>query len=201
MQKHYLQQILLIFLICSLPFLIYLASWQLLFYDVNLYSQLLTKNNASSNALNITQYWLDYFQDEQELSNIYGFSDLEKQHMQDVKKLVNNLELFFFVLLVIFISLFFFVQDKSSVFFYGGILTMIVPIVLYLIPFDVIFNSFHKLFFAGNWQFPSDSLLIQTFQANFFYDFAFRIFSLSFAGGFISALSVWKFKKHNPQHL
>ena len=192
MTNQILQTAILVFLIVSVPILTYLSSWRLLFYDSNLYSELLTKNNAHPNAVNISNQWLDFFRGKITLASITDFTDLERQHMQDVKELVNNLELFLIALLFIFIALLFVVDKKSEVFFYGGILTMLLPIILYLIPFDTLFDLFHKLFFTGNWQFPADSLLIQTFPESFFYDFTFRIFRLAFAIGFIATLTAWR---------
>ena len=196
MQNKNIQLIISVLSVISLPIIIYLAFWHLIFYDIHLYSQFLTKNNS----LNLTIQWLNYFQGKEKPESIYGFTDLEKQHMQDVKNLVDNLELFFFGLIIIFLALLFFAENKSAIFFYGGIITMILPIILYFLPFNFTFDLFHRIFFEGNWQFSSDSLLIQTFPEDFFYNFAFRIFSLSFVFGLIIALSAWK-HKHSSKHL
>jgi uncharacterized membrane protein len=59
-----------------------------------------------------------------------------------------------------------------QLFLYGGITTLILLFLFVLgvvMGFDQLFTLFHYIVFPqGNWQFPADSLLIQTFPLAFF---------------------------------
>lgn len=70
----------------------------------------------------------------------------------------------------------------KKILLYSGILTIFIILLFFLLSlnFDFLFDNFHKLFFAGNWMFPEESLLIQLFPFNFFKFFFFKILIDSF---------------------
>ena len=96
--------------------------------------------------------------------------------MQEVKRVINKVKLVFVASILLFLILVVSAKETNKIFFYGGILTILLPIIIYLIPFEVLFVLFHKISFVGKWQFPLESIMIQTFPQQFFYDFAFNIF-------------------------
>ena len=136
------------------------------------------------------QKWMDYFNDKVKMPENY--TDAEISHMQDVKKVLRLVKYLFYVLLLIITLIITYFRNDinwnerknqninkinkkemySKLFKYGGIATLSSIGFLFLISsvaFNFVFSLFHKIFFPqGNWQFPTDSLLIQTFPYSFF---------------------------------
>ncbi len=124
------------------------------------------------------------------------FEENAVSHMQDVKNV------FFYVDVIFYVSLFFltlmityYQSDKTmfqKIFKYGGWTTVIglsVITLFSLISFNTLFTLFHKIFFPqGNWQFPADSLLIQTFPIEFFIGIAVKTFLLTIVFGILFIL-------------
>lgn len=106
------------------------------------------------------------------------YTALEKSHLEDVRQVMKWMDLALGIVLIIILSLIVYLKNKDEVELlrkslqYGGIATMgLIGALLLLIFFDftTIFTAFHQLFFPqGNWMFPADSLLIQTFPVEFF---------------------------------
>lgn len=120
----------------------------------------------------------------------------EHAHMADVQQLLSRGKTLF--LLVCGVLLFLFSRDHpkrkemSRIFLWSGI-TIISSLTLLLISslisFTTIFTLFHTLFFPqGNWQFPVDSALIQTFPLSFFTKMSFFIFLQAFSWGILFIL-------------
>ena len=87
-------------------------------------------------------------------------------------------------------------NDFKQLFKYGGITTVSfisLMLVIGIIAFNSLFTILHKVFFPqGNWQFPADSLLIQTFPYSFFFKMSIIIFLQTvFYGIFFIVLSYY----------
>lgn len=116
---------------------------------------------------------------------------LEIDHLNDVKEVMKNLDLvFYFLLLVLTLIITYTYKNKpflKKLFFYGGITTLsfiFLFFILTLTNFNFIFTTFHQIFFPqGNWIFPTDSLLIQTFPLEFFVRISTKIFLLTIVFG------------------
>jgi uncharacterized membrane protein len=116
------------------------------------------------------------------------FSDDEKAHMKDVRNLVLMQQLIFIVLLVVFFVLVYkrkiklnHIKKSTSIISFIGFLCLIASL-----SFNTFFKLFHLMFFPqGNWQFASESLMIQVYQQSFFRNFFITAIILSL---FISAI-------------
>ena len=137
---------------------------------------------------------IDYLQKEKEINP--GFSQNELSHLQDVKEVMKWVDYFFyFSLLVITLIVTYSRRNKEQLvkfFKYGGIsaLIFITAIILSsILFFNQVFTLFHILFFPqGNWTFPGNSLLIQTFPLEFFMGISRNIFLLTLAEGILFIL-------------
>ncbi len=132
---------------------------------------------------------LQYLQKDIPLSGNY--TSAEQEHLNDVKGVMNGADTVFFLLLAVWGFLFWKEKNKTKMVLYGGYATLgiIVLVLMVLANFDVLFTLFHQIFFPqGNWQFPADSLLIQTFPFSFFYATALKIFILATLLGIIFIL-------------
>jgi len=179
-------KILLIIFCISLPLFLLLFS-----YKINLYFTDLTSDQQ--NAIN--------FLDNKE--NLIGnYTSNEKSHMQDVKRLIKKVNyLFYFLLLIITSILTYYKKDKNHILklLKKGGLTSIVSLLILLsfiiLSFNQSFIFFHEIFFPqGNWQFPYDSFLIQTFPLNFFIVISQKIFITALISGIIIFLTEKLFK-------
>lgn len=146
------------------------------------------------------QETVDFLQGEKELDLEYTLDEFS--HLEDVKKVMGVFDyLFYFGLLVVTLIVTYYRKNEkqlNKLFFYGGIVTggfVLVKLFFSLVAFDWAFKIFHEIFFPqGNWRFPSDSLLIQTFPGDFFMGMAMKIFFLALvlASFFILGSILWK---------
>ena len=113
-----------------------------------------------------------------------NYTSAELSHLNDVKKVMRMVNFFFyFSLIVIILMLTYYRKEKEELvklLYYGGITTLVALgsiFILSLLFFNQAFTIFHLLFFPqGNWIFPIDSLLIQTFPLDFFIGISKMIF-------------------------
>ena len=113
-----------------------------------------------------------------------NYTSAESSHLNDVKKVMRMVNFFFyFSLIVIILMLTYYRKEKEELvklLYYGGITTLVALgsiFILSLLFFNQAFTIFHLLFFPqGNWIFPIDSLLIQTFPLDFFIGISKMIF-------------------------
>ncbi len=185
-------QIKTILAIILLLLIIYFFSFFTLFNDVSFYNKLFVENNVNTTiGLAMTTDLIKYFGDYSDFKPSISYLNSEENiHMQEVKQVINTVKLFFIASILLFLILVISAKETREIFFYGGILTILLPVILYLIPFDYLFVLFHKLSFVGKWQFPAESIMIQTFPQGFFYDFAFWIFVRGMVfGGVLIGLS------------
>ncbi len=118
---------------------------------------------------NVTEYITGF---SQELN--VDFSDNEKSHMKDVRNLILIQQFIFIVLLITFFVLVYKrkiklnqIKKSTLIILFIGFLSLII-----LLFFNIFFTFFHLLLFPqGNWQFSSDSLMIQVYQQSFFRSF------------------------------
>jgi integral membrane protein (TIGR01906 family) len=145
----------------------------LLSYKVALGTTELTENQEQT---------VSYLVDDTKLSLNYTAN--ENSHLEDVQKVMNGLDyLFYFSLLVVTLIITIYQKKRRDIikklFLYGGISSLSVSIFVLLFAifgFNSMFTIFHKIFFPqGNWTFPMESLLIQTFPLQFFITISLKI--------------------------
>jgi integral membrane protein (TIGR01906 family) len=181
-----------------IPIIIFLFSAITVVYDSSFYTKELTKLGSSDKLIAANEQIGNYLNGSGSLDAVAGLTAAEKSHLGDVKDLMNDLPILFLVLALVWFTLLNRIKEKRKVLLYGGILAAAIPLLLYVIHFDSVFSLFHQLFFPqGNWMFSPDSLLIQIYPAQFFYDAAFRIFAQCFAiGALISLFSIMRQRQH-----
>lgn len=115
--------------------------------------------------------------------DIYEFSEAEKSHLLDVKLLIIGLKkaalAIALLLLMALLALGthnrrFLSQSHQYVLIACGAAVLLFSLlfVILALNFEWAFTSFHHLFFPqGNWQFPTNSLLIRLFPEQTFFDF------------------------------
>ena len=140
------------------------------------------------------QRTIDYLQKDEELN--LGYTNLERSHLQDVRKVMKAADyLFYFSLLILTLIFTYHKKDRkqlAKLLKYGGITTisfMLAILLLSALFFNQVFALFHQIFFPqGNWTFASDSLLIQIFPLEFFIGISRNIFVLTIIEGIIFIL-------------
>lgn len=188
-------QIKTIFAILSLTIIIFSFSFFSLLNNLSFYNKLFVENQINSTkGIEISVPLLNYFNNySAEKPSIIHLNEEENTHMQEVKQIINKVKIVFVASILLFLILIIFAEEKNKIFFYGGILTILLPLIIYVIPFEQLFILFHKTLFVGKWQFPAESVMIQTFSQQFFYDFAFWIFVRGMMfGGVVAVLSKLK---------
>ena len=137
---------------------------------------------------------MDFLDNKEELNLNYTSSAVS--HLEDVKGVMNFIDyLFYFSLLVCTGIITYYKKNKEQLmklFKYGGITTLVsigFILLFALFAFNHVFTLFHQIFFPqGNWIFPTNSLLIQTFPIDFFIGISFKIFLLSIGFGIVFIL-------------
>jgi len=164
--------LLILFCIC-LPIFLLLFSYHstLLFYP---------KTENQANALAFSNGAIENLS--------LNYTAAEISHLKDVQGVMSK-ERFVFFFSYLTVILIFGMNMKNKPFLKkllkcGGITTLaIMGIILLfsLLSFNELFTLFHSLFFPqGNWIFPYDSLLIQTFPLDFFVKVSLIIFLQTF---------------------
>lgn len=144
---------------------------------------------AFSSLTSAQQNTIDFLQGKEALKITY--TSREIAHLEDVRKVMKITNaVFYFSLLVCALILTSYRKNKNQalkVLKYGSITTIIVLIFMILaalLNFTTLFTIFHQIFFPqGNWLFPPNSLLIQTFPVTFFYSISITIFLFTFCLG------------------
>ncbi len=177
-----------ILLIILVPLIVYLMSFGILIYDSDFYTGL-TEEYSSLDASQMNKDMVEYFKTGTGSSGFNGFSENELTHLEDVRVVINRLIVLLMILVVLFLVMLRFVENKREVLFYGGVITVVIPII-FLLPFDLLFEKMHGLFFAsGTWIFSADALLVNLYPVNFFFSFAKSII----LGGFCLGLVITAF--------
>lgn len=146
---------------------------------------------------------MDFLSSDGELKEVLNlnYTSTELSHLQDVRRVMAFADyLFYFLILVTTVILTYCQKDIEQVktlLKWGGLVTLSAVILILffsLVSFNVLFSLFHQIFFPqGNWIFPADSLLIQTFPLEFFVKISRNIFIQAFLGGIIFILLSYSF--------
>lgn len=134
---------------------------------------------------------VDYLKNGKELTS---YSSVEMIHMQDVKRLIDDVNFIFYSLSFVFILLISYLVYKKERFFKeitkGCLLTILIIFILglaFYFNFEKLFYYFHIIGFSNNyWMLEEGSLLLKQFPIDFFYNFVFNLLFRSL----IIALSV-----------
>ena len=141
-----------------------------------------SKTAAQENTIN-------YLQGKEELT--INYTPLEISHLQDVKTVMRDINFIFYGLaLVLTAIVIYYKKNKAFIqrlLWCGGItsvLLILAKLLFIVFLFNVSFTIFHAVLFPqGNWQFPADSVLIQTFPQEFFVKIGRIIFLVAFLLG------------------
>ncbi len=147
------------------------------------------------NQENTFNFLLDKKQQNIEFNDLQ-YTEQEIAHLVDVKQLMGIMDYIFYSLLLVLTLILTYCRKNKEVITkmlkYGGISVIAVELILFLlvlISFNSSFTAFHHLFFPqGNWTFPADSLLIQTFPLQFFVKISQTLLFQAFLGGIIFIL-------------
>ena len=172
--------------ILLVSFCIFLPIFLLLFS----YKAVLGMSDLTENQ----QETMNFLENKQELNLNYTSSEIS--HLKDVKGVMNFIDyLFYLSLIIITLIITYYKKNKKQLiklFRYGGITTLIsmgIILFLSLFAFNTTFTIFHQIFFPqGNWLFPTNSLLIQTFPIEFFIGISVRMFGLGILLGMVLVL-------------
>ncbi len=143
---------------------------------------------------------IEFLDGEREL--VGNYSVQEVSHLEDVKEVMNGLDhVFYGLLLILTLIITYHRKDSRRLFKYGGIATisfLALLLVIHFLTFDWLFTLFHQIFFPqGNWIFPAESYLIQTFPLSFFMGISLRIFVLTLLLGILFILlSIYRKNDH-----
>ncbi|MDI3543954.1 MAG: hypothetical protein PWQ28_235 [Candidatus Woesearchaeota archaeon] len=106
------------------------------------------------------------------------FNERENLHMNDVARLIKTGSILFLAFFVLFIM---HSEKIKKISFKSSFITFLIFIIFIILFFQILFSSFHKLFFEeGSWLFPSSSLLIRAFPFDFFVLMILRALFLGF---------------------
>lgn len=159
-----------------IAFIVILGSFNFLLYSTSFHGSLIKKYSGNSAHLEIDKNVTRYITGFSSELNV-DFSEDEKSHMTDVRRLI-IFEEFLFVFLMVWL----FVLIKKRKINYShlkkSVLIVILIAIFSLIAslfFDSFFELFHIILFPqGNWQFNASSLMIQTYRQSFFLEFFVR---------------------------
>lgn len=159
-------------------------SFGILVYDSDYYTKL-TDKYSSIDAAGMNKDMTEYFKTGELPASFDVFSEKEIVHLEDVRVVINRLIISLMVLLLLFITLLNYAEDKRKIFFCGGIIAILLPL-LFFLPFDTLFTQMHNLFFAeGSWVFDAGALLVNLYPVQFFHAFAKGIFLRGFCLGLV----------------
>jgi integral membrane protein (TIGR01906 family) len=169
-----MKKALLTIFIILLPLFLLLFSYKTIFF---LYPLTDTQQNA-----------VDFLDEKAELQGNYTMQEVS--HLEDVKQVMNGIDYVSYgLLLILTLIITYYKKNLTKLFRYGGIATcstLALLLLLNFLNFNTLFTYFHKLFFPqGNWQFPVDSFILQTFPLEFFIAISVRIFALTLIFGIL----------------
>ncbi len=172
-----------------LPLFLLLLSYQLtiVFYPLVPYPLLTPLTPYQQNTL-------DFLQGRIEATALtVPYTPQELSHLADVKQVMQWVDTTFILLLLATLALLYHSKAEWKKFVrWGGMTTVaLVSLIILslLLSFNTVFTLFHLLFFPqGNWIFPADSLLIQTFPLAFFVRMGMIIFGVALGMGMLLIL-------------
>lgn len=183
-----------IILILNLIFIIYLTSFNINTFNQRFYEKEFEKYDIYNEFPNkdidkINSDLLLYLKGERDNFNKELFNQDEINHLEDVKILIQKINVFYYLTLIVLIFLImilfllnkkYFLGNLSIILFFSGLLTLfsiIFLLVLIKLNFDNVFTIFHYIFFPqGNWLFSSSNNIIKLYPTGFFYEITKKIF-------------------------
>ncbi len=179
-KQKYAQKFVLLLFCLFLPLFLMLFSYKITLFFVQLTPQ--------------QQQTIAFLQEKEELK--LNYTAEEKSHLQDVQKVMKNIDLLFYFLLLMLTLIFTYTrkdrQQLRKLFLSGGVAAVILLLLLLVVifvNFNYSFTIFHNIFFPqGNWLFSADSLLIKTFPPEFFVKISAFIFLLAGGCGIVFVL-------------
>jgi Protein of unknown function (DUF1461). len=171
-------------------------------YNFNFYNSLYIKNGVyetldKNDVKKLTENVYDYFKYKRDFEtfelkgNIKFFNESEISHLDDVRILLKKILTVFYISIALFALLTILLIEKRLKLFLKNIslsamISSIVLICLFVLlyflrnNFWALFDRFHYIFFPqGNWAFPEGSLIITIFPFGFFYNFFFKLITVS----------------------
>jgi len=187
----------LILFVVFMPLLVYLSTAKMVAFNEAVYEKEFEKNNVDiPDRQQKAAAVIAYLSDETDILDV-DFTEEEAQHMADVKKVVQGAEYLLwisvFIVLLSLVTLYSFRDEQPGIlkksFFIAGLVLILLPVLLFVLPFDLIFELFHQpLFASGSWVFEAEALLVNLFPTGFFYGMAMRIFGPGMGIGLILLL-------------
>lgn len=171
-------------------------------YNINSYEKEFSKNNAYEKynktfVDDVGKNLINYFKSNEELGNYY--SQREILHLEDVKNLIRKtLTLFYITFTFLLLSFIYLATRKyynelSKILIYGGIICILLIflfVILFFIDFNSSFIKFHEIFFNNDlWILSSESLLVNLFTEEFFFNILKKILITSIVFSLISITS------------
>lgn len=183
-----------VLLIILIPAVVYMLSFSSMVYEVPVIEKHMENAGLIGHAMTINSFVVTYLMnsDETGVLELEIFTDSEKQHLLDVKKVIHRtFDVLFFCLLWLF-GLFWYnhklnkSRNLGKILIYSGMITAAVPLIFTVMPFGLFFNLFHGIFFApGTWTFPAGSALIQIYPIYFWKSAIFGFFLRGFVTGWL----------------
>jgi len=181
-----------------LVIVVFVASFFFVFVDRNFYDKSFINYGAyekigvdgvRSTVDQLINYLTSETTEINEVKELMVFTENERSHLQDVQHRIVFLKYLGILSIVALIIIIFRIRYKSKqwnsfapalkkIFFYSAISAFALIVLLFLLSlsFPAFFEAFHKVLFpAGNYAFPSDSLLITMFPEKFFQDYAMKM--------------------------
>lgn len=195
--KRIINYILIILLVLDIPFILYFFNFNNFIFNEKFHKEEFRKYGIYDKLKDydierINNDVLDYFKNEDALIKNDFFNEREKEHLKDVKDLIQ------FILFIFYFSLFLFlislsmiiilnkknvkkiIKNIGIIFLFSGFLTLFDAFIFWLmlkLNFNFIFDLMHKTFFkAGTYVFdPSFENVIILYPQEFFYDITINI--------------------------
>ena len=182
-----------ILMIVFLPLLIFLLVSKFAVFDDSFYKEKFLQYNVRQNVLNGASLHYKVINFVQGKSNDLPneFNEREKQHLQDVRKVISTSKIILYALLVLFTAVllvsafklkfnYYMMNFAGRVMLFGGLLTIMIAASLFLLVtfnFSSAFESFHRLFFkSGTYTFdPAKELIVNLYPERLFMDLGIKI--------------------------
>jgi len=185
-----------------IAFIIILGSFNFLLHSISFHGSLIKKYSDNQSHLEIDKNVTRYITGLSSRLNA-DFNEKEKSHMADVKRLIIFEEFLFIALLIWFFILAYKWKINLNQ-FKRAVLIMLLIALLSLVAslfFNRFFELFHLVFFPqGNWQFPSNSLMIQVYQQSFFQAFFVRAIIIAFIFSLLPVILIKIIEKNKINH-
>ena len=182
-----------IFLIFIFPFVLVLLALDFASFDESFYKEKFSEYGIEKNisdAVLLHEKVISFVTGES-IGLPIEFNEREKQHLLDVRKLVNIFKIALYICIISFFSLIFIslkiLKSKKkitnfigNVFLFGGLLTILLAGILFFLiisDFSNTFESFHNLFFEkGTYVFnPANEIIVRIYPEQLFMDLGIRI--------------------------